>query len=184
MAEAARRHRWTAEDVARMVEAGVLREDDPLELLDGELIVVSPQGPRHRMSAVRVHRRLERAFGPGFYVQDHSPVLAAPDSLPEPDVAVVREPERFDRHPSAEDTPLVVEISSTSQREDRQKAEIYAAGGFPEYWILDLEARRLTVYRQPRPEARAYAVVTLYLEPDEVPVGSGRIPVAELLPPS
>lgn len=179
-----RRHRWTPDDVLRMVEAGVLDEDAPLELIDGELVVMSPQGPPHRMSTVRVRRRLERAFGPGHYLQDHSPVLAGPASLPEPDVAVVREPERFDRHPDAGDVPLVVELSVTSQEADRAKAGVYAGGGFREYWNLDLVGRRLTVYSEPRPEHREYARIAILREDEEVEVGGARVPVADLLPPA
>lgn len=176
------RHEWTAADVLRMVEAGILSEDAPLELIDGELITVSPQGPRHRMSTVRVHRCLERAFGGGFYVQDHSPVQCGPNSLPEPDVAVVREPERYDRHPSAADVPLVVELSFTSHEQDRAKAAVYAAGGFPEYWIVDLVARRVTVFRHPDAALREYKLVSVHTEGDAVQ-GAVTVSVTELLPP-
>ncbi len=179
-----RRHRWTAEDLSRMVEAGLLQENDPLELIDGELIVMSPQGPRHRMSTVRVRRCLEQAFGPGFYVQDHSPVLAAADSVPEPDVAVVRLPEQFDRHPSAADVVLVVEISHSSQDEDRAKASVYAGGGFETYWNLDLVARRLMVYTDPHPGDREYRRIAVVGETERVTGGSGSVAVRDLLPPS
>lgn len=167
-----------------MVETGLLSEDAPLELIDGELIVMSPQGPPHRMSTVRVHRTLERAFGPGFYVQDHSPVQARLHSLPEPDIAVVREPERFDEHPTSAEVALIVEISYTSQAEDRAKAAVYAGGDFAEYWNLDLVARRLTVYREPRPLVREYRLIAIYGEEDSVSAGSASIPVRDLLPPA
>lgn len=181
---ALRRHRWTADDVLRMVETGLLSEDAPLELIDGELIVVSPQGPRHRMSTVRVHRRLEAAFGPGFWVQDHSPVQAGIDSLPEPDVAVVRGPEQFDRHPTSAEVVLVVELAQSSQSEDRAKAAVYAAGGFETYWLLDLVARRLTVFADPHPEDREYGRVTLVREGESVAVGATAVALSELLPPA
>jgi Uma2 family endonuclease len=177
------RHQWTAEDVQRMVETGVLAEDAPVELIDGDLITVSPQGPQHRMSTVRVRRCLERAFGPGFYVQTHSPVQAGPNSLPEPDVAVVREPERFDRHPRGDDVALVLELAYSSHDLDRAKAAVYAAGGFPEYWIVDLVARRVTVYRQPDPTLREYRVTTVFTD-GEVLSGAVAVPVADLLPPA
>lgn len=164
-----------------MVEVGILREDDPLELIDGELIVMSPQGPSHRMSTVRVRRCLERVFGDGFYVQDHSPVQAGPNSLPEPDVAVVREPERFDRHPTSADVMLIVELSQTSQDDDRAKATIYARGGFEVYWNLDLVARRLVIYTDPHPDE--YRQITILGDNDTVSVGTGSIAVSALLPP-
>lgn len=176
-------HRWTVPDLMRMVEAGLLDEDAPLELLDGVLYTTSPQGPRHRMTTVRVRRRLEQAFGPGHYVQDHSPVDAGPDSLPEPDVAVVRGSERFDRHPGAADVAVVVEIAETSQPRDREKASVYAAAGFAEYWVLDLVARRLVVHREPRPQHREYAVARTLRDGDVVLAGADEVPVRDLLPP-
>ena len=177
------RYKFTAVDVLRMVETGLLSEDAPIELIDGELCVMSPQGPPHRMTVVRVRRCLEAAFGAGFYVQDHSPVAAGPDSLPEPDIAVVREPERFDAHPGPSEVVLVVEISRTSQREDRAKAAVYAAAGFAEYWNLDLSARRLVVYREPHPADREYGLVAIHRDGEDVPVASTRVAVRALLPP-
>jgi hypothetical protein len=178
-----RPHRWTAADVQRMVEAGILAEDAPLELIDGALVTLSPQGSRHRMTTVRVRRRLEEAFGAGHYVQDHSPVAAGPDSLPEPDVAVVRGAERFDRHPGADEVVVVVEISETSQQQDQAKAAIYAGAGFAEYWNLDLPRRRLVRYLDPRAADREYATVHLLRDADTVEVAGSAIPVADLLPP-
>ncbi|MEO1171201.1 MAG: Uma2 family endonuclease [Myxococcota bacterium] len=84
------RRRFTVDEVLQMVEAGILSADEPIELLEGELVVVHPQGPSHRSLTVRVHRRLESVYGAGFHVQDHSPIAVAPDSLPEPDVALIR----------------------------------------------------------------------------------------------
>lgn len=179
-----RRHRWTADDVLRMVEAGVLDEDAHVELIDGELIEMTPQGPLHRMSTVRIRRRLERAFGTGFYVQDHSPVDAGRDSMPEPDVAVVRGPECFDRHPGPDDVELVLELAYTSHAADTAKVHVYAAAGFRAYWLVDLVARRITVYSEPHVEDREYGLVAIYREADEVVVAGQPVPVVELLPPT
>src|SRR5690348_17305516 len=123
--------RFTAAEVLRMVELGILAEDEPVELIDGALITVSPQGPRHRALATIVHDRLQTAFGAGYHVQDHSPIDGGPNSLPEPDVAVVRGSPRdlLDRHPAAADLALVVELSVTSHALDRAKATTYAAAG-------------------------------------------------------
>lgn len=178
------RRTFTADEVLRMVEAGILREDEPVELIDGELVQMAPQGPLHRARTVVLHRILQDAFGAGHHVQAHSPVDAGPNSLPEPDLAVVRgAPEAFEaRHPAGGDVPLVVELSVTSQAEDRAKAHTYAAGGFPVYWNLDLAARRLTVYAEPRPDRAEYAVVRTLTEHDEVEAGGARLRVGDLLP--
>jgi Uma2 family endonuclease len=178
-------HRFTVDDVVRMVEAGILGEDDRLELIDGELLTMSPQGPTHAALTVRIHRALERAFGAGHHVQDHSPIQAGEHTLPEPDVAVVRgELDAFlTRYPTGADVALVVEISVTTQGADRAKAAIYAGAGVPEYWNLDVPARRLVVYRDPRPERAEYAQALLLSDVDSVRVGGTDLAVGELLPP-
>lgn len=174
--------KFTADEVRQMVDAGILREDEPVELIAGELIVMSPQGPLHRSLAVVVHGVLQRAFGEAFHVQDHSPVDAGPNSQPEPDVAVVRGAPRdyVARLPTGADVPLVVEISVTSHRADEEKAGDYAAGGFAEYWQVQVPERRLVV--RTSPTAGEYRAVRIYADGDLVPVGGGAVAVAELLP--
>ena len=179
------RRRFTAEEVLRMVEAGILREDEPCELIDGELFTMSPQGPVHRSRAVKLHIALERAFGAGYHVQDHSPIAAGPDSLPEPDVAVVRgEVDDFlDRHPSGPDVVLVVEVSVTSHAIDRAKAGVYARAGVREFWHLDVPGRRLTVRTEPRPALGEYAAERHLHDGDAAVANGARIEVSAMLPP-
>lgn len=176
------RRQFTAEEVLRMVEAGILDEHEPVELIDGELITVSPQGPRHRALTVRIRRTLERAFGPGHHVQDHSPIAAGPNSMPEPDVAVVRGDvdEFMERHAGGADLAVVVEISLTSQRFDRAKANVYARANVPEYWLLDVPDRRLYVYTDPAEDG--YHTVRIHTDADDVPVAGTTLRVGELLP--
>lgn len=170
-----------------MVGAGLLSEDAPVELLDGELCLVSPQGSRHRMATVRVRRALEAAFGDGHWVQDHSPVSAGPDSLPDPDVAVVHGPERYDTHPGPAEVVLVVELCETTHREAHAKARIYGQAGFREYWILDLPGRTLTVHTgsvPAGPGAVGYGTVVVLADDASVEVAGARLAVLDLLPPS
>ncbi|MBX2796311.1 MAG: Uma2 family endonuclease [Myxococcales bacterium] len=176
------RRRFTTDEIARMVEVGILAEDEPVELIAGELIVVSPQGPLHRALAVAAHAVLEKVFGGGFHVQDHSPIQAAPDSLPEPDVAVVRGAVRdyLDRHPSGDDVPLVVEVSVTSHRVDELKARDYAGAGVPVYWQVQVPERRLIVRSEP--EGGEYRAIRIHTDVDEVEVAGTTVSVAELLP--
>lgn len=179
------RRRFTSEEVLRMLEAGILHEDDAVELIDGELLIVSPQGPPHRGLSVVVHQVLEAAFGAGYHVQDHSPIDAEPHSMPEPDVAVVRGAPRdfLERHPAGSDVPLVVEVSVTSQAADRAKSAVYARAGVACYWHLDVPARRLHAYTGPRPEHAEYATVSILHEEDAAPLPTGgTVPVASLLP--
>lgn len=184
VAELHRTHRFTADEVYRMLEAGILREDEPVELLEGELVVMSPQSPEHAAIAERVARAIEAAYQTPAHTRRHSPLEAEPDSLPEPDVALVQGTVEvyLHRHPTGRDTLLVVEIASSSRSVDRRKAAIYARAGVPVYWLLDLVKRRLEVRSGPRLEGEY--TETRILEPGEavqIP-GAGQVPVADLLP--
>lgn len=181
-----RKHRhFTAEEVLRMVETGILSEDERVELLEGELVVVGPQGPEHQTFTERLRRRLEAAHGDRLHARIHSTIQASGDSLPEPDVAVLRGQvdDCLHRLPVGTDLVLAVEVSQTTQTADRRKAELYARSGVPVYWLLDLAARRLEVRSHPLPEGE-YAERRTYDESDEVPVpetGSSLL-VGDLLP--
>jgi hypothetical protein len=183
--EETRARRFTAEEVFRMLEAGILSEDEPLELLEGELVVVRPQDPLHAATASEIEHLLERHGPPDTFARAHSPIAAGPDSMPEPDVALIRG-RRLDfahRHPAAEDLLVVVEICRTSQVVDRDKAATYARAGVPLYWLVDLATRRLHVYSAPRPDGR-YDEHQSYSENDRIPVPgtSATLPVRDLLP--
>ena len=145
------RRRFTVDEVNRMVEDGILDEDEPVELLDGELVVVSPQGPPHAALLAELHLRLTDAYRGMAHVRAQLPLDARPYSLPEPDLAVVRGLARDfrDRHPNGGDVFLAVEIARTSYAIDRKKASLYGAGGVPVYWLVDLANRRLEVFSDP-----------------------------------
>ena len=83
------RRRFTADEVMRMVETGVLYHGERVELIAGELLVMNPQGATHSSLTVHLHRVLQRAYGSAHHVRDHSPVVGTTDSIPEPDLAVV-----------------------------------------------------------------------------------------------
>ncbi len=168
-----------------MVELGILRDDEPLELIDGELVIVSPQGPAHLAVTAGLRRMLEGAYGPRHLGITHSPLLAGDGSLPEPDVMIVRgDHHAFVRRlPTGSDAVLVVEIAQTSQAADRRKAEIYARAGVAVYWLLDLVARRLEVRTGPTEDGQ-YTETRLLLEDEEValPGLDQRMAVKDMLP--
>ncbi|MBK8996948.1 MAG: Uma2 family endonuclease [Myxococcales bacterium] len=145
------RRKFTADEVYRMLDAGILEEGPGLELLEGDLVVMSPQGAPHAGFAELLRERLLQALGPGHNARTHAPVDAGPHSQPEPDVAVVRgRPEDYlTRHPTAADTLLVVEVARSSLPRDRRKARIYAQARFAEYWLFDVEQRSVLVHRDP-----------------------------------
>lgn len=183
--EEVQHRRFTAEEVERMFQLGILAEDEPVELLEGELVVMPPESPGHATNTERVRRALEPHLAPGFHVRSNLPMKAGPDSLPVPDVALYRGPfDAFeDTHPSSREALLVVEIAVTSQAIDRRKASLYSRAGVPVCWLLDLPARRLEVHSDPRP-AGDYRLIRI-LDPSDrvaVPGAGAELPVAELLP--
>jgi Uma2 family endonuclease len=143
-------HRWTRHEYARLIDYGFLEEDDPIELLDGLLLVKEPQHSPHRTAVLLVAKALERAFGDGWFVQTQSPISLDARSEPEPDVCVVRGSPRdyVDAHPSR--PALIVEVAQSGLRRARgRKAAAYARAGIAEYWILNLVDRVLEVHRDP-----------------------------------
>ncbi len=166
-----------------MVEVGILAEDEPVELIEGRLVIVSPHGPPHASLVGTLADRLRAAYGAGHAVREEKPIELA-DSLPEPDVAVVRgsQADYGSRHPGASDVLLAVEVAVTSQVADRDKTRIYARGAIATVWVVDVPARRVEVYGDPQPDGR-YRVVQVLGEDDVVaaPGVGARWKVRELL---
>jgi Uma2 family endonuclease len=159
-------HRLTVEDVQRMFEAGILR-DERLELVDGVLVDVTHPGPAHSAIVAWLTRHLVHAAGEHeVRVQD---VLLVEGGFLSPDLIVV-EPLPRDRLPST--AALVVEVSVTTLRYDVRKAFRYSRERVAEYWIVDVQAREVEVHRGPGPEG--YADVRRY--------GDGERVAAEVAP--
>jgi Uma2 family endonuclease len=162
-----RRRLFTVDEVNRMAELGILGEDEPLELLDGELVIVSPQNPRHAACLAALTERLVEAYRGVAHVRPQVPLDARPHSLPEPDLAVVkgRPSDYSERHPGGREALLVIEIARTSHQLDQRKVRIYAGAGVPIYWLVDLAARRLEVFWAP--SARGVFEERQVLGPDD-----------------
>ncbi|HKE16390.1 MAG TPA: Uma2 family endonuclease [Kofleriaceae bacterium] len=177
--------RFTTDEVLRMVDAGIIEPDEPLELLEGELVVVTPQGPPHSSRIMALQDFLADAYRGSGALRVQLPLDASPDGLPEPDLAVVRgsAADYAEHHPVGADVILAVEVARTSQDTDRKKARTYARIGIPVYWLLDLTARRLEVSTQPLSEGR-YARTALFgpAETVELPLLGRVVSVAQLLP--
>jgi len=142
-------HPFTVTDLTRMVHAGILDDDEHVELLDGVLVEMSPQGESH---AYAIRELVALASGAvleaGLRLSVQSPLdVGSAVSLPEPDLAIVPATAR-DRHPSG--ALLVVEMGGTSLSIDLvRKARIYAGAGVPDYWVLDVDRGVLVVHREP-----------------------------------
>jgi Uma2 family endonuclease len=147
----------SVDDYHRMIAAGVFEEGEHIELLEGVIVEMSPQRPRH---AEVISRLCDPRFvtpGPEVVVRTQLPLTLGPSSEPEPDVAIVpRRPEGYgDSHPST--ALLVLEVAGESLRKDRLvKAAIYARASIPEYVVVNLEEACLEVHRDPDPETRQY----------------------------
>jgi Uma2 family endonuclease len=147
----ATRH-FTADEVWRMVEVGLLDPDEPYELIDGELQYMSPQGEPHAQIITRLNMLLAATYGPiGHVVRVQCPVVGYVDSIPEPDLAVVSEDvNEGSRHPIPDEAVLLIEVGVTSQRRDTRKATLYAQAGAAEYWIVDVPKTLIRVHAGPQ----------------------------------
>ena len=135
-----------------MALAGILAEDDRLELIDGDLIDMTPIGSRHAGAVSRLTRLFGAAVGADAIVSVQNPVQLDRYSQPQPDLALLRSRADFyaQSHPQPADVLLIVEVAEASLNYDRDvKVPIYARHGIPEVWLLDVAARCLTVFRAP-----------------------------------
>ena len=146
------RRRFTVQQYERMVEAGVIRPDERVELLDGEVVEMPPIGPPHASRVDRCSNHLWRAFGRDVIIRVQSPLHLSDLSMPEPDITVLRHRDDFygSRHPTVADVLLLVEVGDTSARFDREvKLPLYAAASVGEVWLLDVGAGAISVFREP-----------------------------------
>jgi Uma2 family endonuclease len=148
------RRLFTVEEYHRMAEAGILSEDDRVELIEGELVTMSPIGSRHAACVARLTALLFPVEGRGIlWVQN--PIRLGARSEPQPDVTLLRYRPDFyaSAHPGPEDVLLVVEVAETSADADRSlKIPLYARYGIPEAWLVDLLEERIEIYRHPTPQ--------------------------------
>ena len=141
---------WTRAEYERLIALGVLQEDEPVELIGGLLRVCEPQDSPHVVAIGLAADALRAAFGAGWAIRVQGPVALDDDSEPEPDVAVVRGQHRdyVRSHPAR--PALVLEVADSSLTLDREeKGSLYARAGLADYWIVNLAARVLEVYREP-----------------------------------
>ena len=135
------RHRLTRSDYHRMGEAGILGENDRVELLDGQLVDMSPIGPRHALVIDALNELLVTAFAGRARVRVQNPVVLDDGSEPQPDLALLRWPWRGhpQSHPEPDGIFLLIEVSDSSLNFDRRvKLPLYARAGVREVWIRSL----------------------------------------------
>lgn len=168
---------FTVAEYHRMAEAGILSEDDRVELIEGEIVEMAPIGSRHAGHVNRLNRLFSQWAGDQAIVSVQNPVRLGEHSEPQPDLALLKPRSDFyaQSHPGPEDVLLVVEVAETSADYDREvKVPLYARFGVPEVWLVDLAGEGIEVYRQPSPQGyqeartvrRGEAVAPLLLLPD------------------
>jgi Uma2 family endonuclease len=182
------RRRFTVEEYYRLAEVGILHEHDRVELIEGEIIVMSPIGLRRGTCVIRLTRELVMALGRRALLSPSLPVRLSPDTEPQPDIALLRPRPDDYAHARARpaDALLVVEVAETSYHYDRRvKLPLYARAGVPEYWIVDLRHDIVEVYRDRAADTYASTTsvgrggaVTPAAFPDVV------LPVNDILPPA
>jgi Uma2 family endonuclease len=180
-------YRLTVPQYDRMVEAGLFGKER-IELINGLLVAQMPRSQRHIVAGNVGLRTLGPVVPPGWHVIKRDPIVVSELSKPEPDLAVIRGDidDYDDRHVTATDAAFVVEIGDSSNYSDQLHLKsIYAAGGVPIYWIINLVDRQLEVYSEP--EDGEYRRSQIFSREQEVPliiagVEVGRIRVADLMP--
>ena len=146
------RRRFSVDEYERMLEIGILHEDEHIELLAGEIFEMSPIGSRHAARLSSLATWLTVRLAGRALVRVQCPIRLPTGSAPEPDLALVRprDDDYETAHPGPEDVLLVVEVADTSLAYDRDlKLPRYAEAGIPEAWILDLPGSAVLVGREP-----------------------------------
>jgi Uma2 family endonuclease len=156
------RRLFTRAEYYRMAEVGILKPTDRVELIRGEIVQLSPIGPRHSAFVNNLTQLLVLRLAGRAIVSVQNPVVVDDYSEPQPDLVLLRRravPYK-EAHATPEDVLLLIEVAETSIRYDRTtKLRLYAEAGVPEYWLVDCAAESVEVYRSP--DARGYGEVAV-----------------------
>jgi Uma2 family endonuclease len=175
------RRLFTVHEYHRMVEAGILCEDDRVELIRGEILEMSPIGPRHSAAVLRANNKLTRLVGDRAIVGVQGSIRLDEYDEPQPDIYLLRPKDDFyaSGHAGPSDIFLIVEMADSSLEYDRTvKMQLYAETGIPEYWIADIRNdcliahsdRGTGTYRTVRTLARGSSLVPALLPECAIPV--------------
>ncbi len=143
-------YRWPRRQYEHLVEAGILSDDDHVELIDGRIVPGSPQNSRHATAVTLCRQALDAVRPDGYFVRTQAPLALGSHSEPEPDLALIAgtPAEYWDDHPAS--AVLIVDVADSSLDKDRnEKRRLYATHEIPEYWIVNVTAPTVEVYRGP-----------------------------------
>ena len=147
------RHRFTTDEYHKMGETGIFHEDDRVELVEGEIVEMTPIGTRHAETVTKLNMIFARHTTSRYDVSVQNPIVLGAHDEPQPDLALLRLDRNRARLPHPEDVLLVVEVSDTTLRYDREtKLPLYARSGVPEAWLVDLQNGIVELHSEPSPE--------------------------------
>ena len=141
--------KWSLDDYHQMIESGLLAERS-LELINGEIIEMSPEGVSHSFYCRGTAKYPRSILGNRAEVSEAHPITLPNDSEPEPDIAIVRTPDTLyqTRHPFPEDIFWLIEIANSTLAKDLGvKRDLYARAGIPEYWVMNLQTSEVVIFR-------------------------------------
>jgi len=142
-----KRRRFTLDDVRRMIASGIVREDERIELINGEIVEMAAMGGEHFECVMLCNDVLTAIPDKTWYVSVQSAIRIAEDRAPQPDLALIRRRDYQGELPEPADIFLLIEVSDATLNYDRKtKVPLYAAAGIPEVWIIDVKRRRVTRY--------------------------------------
>lgn len=143
------RHRFDVDEYHKMLEVGLLHEDDRVELIGGEIVDTTPIGGPHFTCVTVLTHLLVEASGGKYFVSVQNPVRLGVCDEPEPDLVLLKE-RPGGEPPVPDDVLIVIEVSDTSLAYDRNvKLPLYAEAGIPEVWIVDFQGRKVETYSEP-----------------------------------
>ncbi len=148
-------HLFTVQDYHRMIETGIIDEDERVELLAGQIVKMAAKGTAHNAAVKRTVELLQDLLGRSVLISVQDSIQLNDNSEPEPDIALLmRDPLYYeDHHPTPSEIYLIIEIADTTLRKDcSTKATIYAQSGITDYWVLNINDRQLHVFREPSQE--------------------------------
>ena len=153
---------WTIQEYHHIVEAGIFHPEERVELIAGQIIRMSAKGTAHTAAVRRTARVLRHLLENQAEVYTQDPIQLDDSSEPEPDIAVVRidSLDYADHHPTPLEVYLIIEVADSSLRYDCEpKAKAYAQSGIADYWVLDVNERKLHVFREPTQEGYQSEVI-------------------------
>ena len=165
------RRLFTVDDYYKMLEAGVLTENERVELIRGEIVEMSPIGIHHAACVDRINELFILGLAKTVTVGIQDPVRLNDNSEPQPDISLLqRRPDFYQtRHPQPEDIFLLIEVSDTTVKYDQEvKIPLYAENNIVEVWLVDLTQQCLEVYRQPT--ANGYEIVQTFQRGETVTI--------------